>query len=246
MPDKHIFIDFDYTLSDQVELNMQYVREAAALCAPEFGGEIRAWEHAAAHMIEATHAEYVQRWLGNPVGDYAAWLDDMRLKAIEMLFGEAGVPLPANPLQAAKELQFAVLSACDASYPGAVETMTALFERGFRTQLASANDSEWLLAALIGAGTESYTESKFGPDLVSCAKEGPEFFTRIFEATGVRPCDTLVVDDLPQPLEWAMEVGATAIQACLSTERHQAPVPGVVAVITDLRQLPDLAERILR
>jgi FMN phosphatase YigB (HAD superfamily) len=244
--DKHIFIDFDFTLSDQVVLTTQYVREAARVCAPEFGGEIGAWEHATARMLEAVNDEYLKRWVGNPVGDYSAWLDEMRVKAMRMLFETVGAALPPDPLQTAKELQFAILSVCDASYPGAVEMMAELFEQDFRVQIASANDSEWLLAALIGAGSESFTESKFGPDLVGCAKEGPDFFRRIFEASGVSPENALVVDDLPKSLEWAMETGAPAVQACLSTERHYPETPGVAAVLTDLRQLPGLAARILR
>src|SRR4030095_7634308 len=108
----------------------------------------------------------------------------------------------------------------------------------------SGQESEWLRASLIGAGLESYLERKFGPDLIDCAKEGTAYYERLFAAAGVRAAEALVVDDQPDPLRWALQMGAKVIQAKLSPERHHETVPGVAAVLTHLRDLPGLVNHL--
>jgi phosphoglycolate phosphatase-like HAD superfamily hydrolase len=245
MPDKFVFLDFDNTLSDQFRFNTQYVREIGALLAPQFGGEPEAWERAAIAMLETLERDYIARFGGNPLAGYCAWLEEARFTAAERLFGGMGLPVPSSVRDLGMETQFRALSACDATFPGARDALLTLVEDGCRVQIASGQESEWLRAALTGAGLAEYTERIFGPDLVDCAKEGPEYYARLFAATGAQAGEALVVDDQPEPLRWAMRTGAKVVQARLSTERHYETVPGVAAVLTDLRDLPGLAKRIL-
>ena len=241
----YLFIDFDETLCDSFVLRTQYVREVGALLAQSYGKTEDEWAKATADLLVALEKDYVARFAGNPLAGYSDWLDAARQKSVETLFGALNQPIPDNAIQIIKETQFNALTACDAAYPGAYEALDALFQADVRVQMASGNESEYLLAALIGAGIESFTESKFGPDLVDCAKEGPEYYLKIFEATGVSPSDALVVDDQPQALAWAMAAGAKTVQARLSTELRFPDVPGVLAILTDLRELPELAKKIL-
>ncbi len=241
--ERFIFVDFDDTLSDNFQFNLQYVRELGALLAPKFGGEGEAWAKSATDMLATIEAEYVARFVGAPLAGYCAWLETIRARSVELLFGGMGVAAPADAASLAIDNQFSALTACDAAFPGASEALMALFEDGVRTQIASGQESEYLLAALMGAGVESFTESKFGPDLVDCAKEGPEFYARIFAASGVAAGETLVIDDRPDALGWAMATGAKTIQARLSPVRHFETVPGVVAVLTNLRDLPALVAK---
>ncbi len=240
----YIFIDFDNTLSDQYQFNVQYVREVGALLAPKYGGESETWAKAATDMMETLEQEYIARFLNNPLAGYCEWLAGMRERACALLFGAMGLPVPPNAKQLAIETQFNALTACDAAFPGAYEALMTLFEDGYRTQMASGQESEWLLAALMGAGIESFTESKFGPDLVDCAKEGPEFYARLFAQVGVPAGETLVIDNDPLALDWAMEVGAKVIQAKVSPEEHREALPGI-PVVTDLRDLPRLVKETL-
>ncbi|HZO89979.1 MAG TPA: HAD family hydrolase [Chthonomonadaceae bacterium] len=242
---RYVFIDFDNTLSDQFEFNLQYVREVGALLAPKYGGDAETWAQAATEMLEALEQDYLARFAGNPLGGYCAWLETVHTRAAEMLFARMGLPVPPNAKELARETQFNALIGCNAAFSGAHEALMTLFEEGYRTQMASGQESEWLLAALMGAGVESFTESKFGPDLVDCAKEGPEFYERIFAEVGVQPEETVVIDDHPDALRWAMQTGAKAIQAKLSPERHVEDIPGVVAVMTDWSRLPGLLKQAL-
>jgi FMN phosphatase YigB (HAD superfamily) len=243
--EKFVFLDFDNTLSDQFQLNLQYVREVGSLLAPKYGGEAEDWAKAMADVMEAMEQDYIARFLRNPLNGYCAWLEEMHPKAATMLFTRMGRPLPPNIEQLAIETQFNALTACDAAFPGAYDALNALFEEGYRTQIASGQESEWLLAALMGAGLESFTESKFGPDLIDCAKEGPEFYERIFAQVGVAPAETLIIDNDPVALGWAMQVGAKAIQVKVSREYHFPEAPGIVAAITDLADLPRLVRQTL-
>ncbi|HZP80699.1 MAG TPA: HAD family hydrolase [Chthonomonadaceae bacterium] len=243
--EKFVFLDFDNTLCDQFQLNLQYVREVGNLLAPKYGGEAEDWAKAMADVMEAMEQDYIARFLRNPLNGYCAWLEEMRPKAATMLFTRMGLPLPPNIEQLAIETQFNALTACDATFPGAYDALNTLFEGGYRTQIASGQESEWLLAALMGAGIESFTESKFGPDLIDCAKEGPEFYERIFAQVGVAPAATLVIDNDPVALGWAMQVGAKAIQVKVSPEYHLPEAPGIVAAITDLSDLPRLVRQTL-
>lgn len=241
----YLFIDFDETLSDSFVLRTQYVREVGALLAQSYGKTEDEWAKVTVDLLVALERDYVARFVGNPLAGYSNWLDAARQTSAERLFAALDQPVPDNAIQIVKETQFNALTACDAAFPGAYEALDALFQADVRVQMASGNESEYLLAALIGAGIESFTESKFGPDLVNCAKEGPEFYLKIFEAMSIAPSDALVVDDQPEALQWAMTAGAKTIQARISTELHFPDVPGVSALMTDLRQLPELAKKIL-
>ena len=241
----YLFIDFDETLSDSFVLRTQYVREVGALLAQSYGKMEDQWAKATADLLVELEKDYVARFVGNPLAGYSDWLDAARQQSADSLFAALGQPLPAEAVQIIKETQFTALTACDAAFPGAYEALDALFQANVRVQMASGNESEFLLAALIGAGIESFTESKFGPDLIDCAKEGPEYYARIFEAVGVLPADALVVDDQPEALRWAMAAGAKTIQARISTELRFPDVPGVIAIMTDLRELPELAKKFL-
>ena len=180
----------------------------------------------------------------NTTANYSQWLDAARLKSADLIFGAMDIPLPDNPLELVMQTQFQALTACNALFDGAAECLETLTQNGVTVHIASANDSEFLRAALIGAGIEQFIEARFGPDQINCAKEGPEFYTRIFAKTGVAATETIVVDDHPETLQWAMQAGAVAIQVRLSREMHYPDTPGVAAILTDLRDLPPLVAQL--
>jgi phosphoglycolate phosphatase-like HAD superfamily hydrolase len=244
MPDgTYLFVDFDDTLCDSSVFYTLYLQEIAALLAGDIGGDRAEWEAAARPALETSLQRYRDTFVGNPLAGYNDWLSAERRRIAVDLFGRAGQPLPAGepPDEFIKRMQFDALTQVRATFPGAEEALRELFERNVRTQMASAWDSDFLYGALIGAGVESYTESRFGPDLVDCAKEGPEFYQRIFAACEIRPSQAIVVDDLAFCLDWAEEAGAKVVQARL---KPNAPEPEFPIVITSLTDLPDLISKL--
>lgn len=238
-----ILLDFDDTLSDQFQLNTQYTRAIGAVLAPHYGGEEEAWARSAIAMLQALEQDYLARFYRKPLAGYCAWLEAIRPRAVELLFGGMGLPVPPNAAQLAVTAEHQALTRCNALFPGVQEALAFLHDAGYRMTMASGQESNYLLSALQGAGLDDWVYGLFGPDLIDCAKEGPEFYERLFAAIGAEPTQALVVDDHPDAIRWALQTGARVIQARLSTERHVDPVPGVSAVLTDWSELPALVSR---
>jgi hypothetical protein len=57
----------------------------------------------------------------------------------------------------------------------------------------------------------------YGPDLINRPKEGPLFYQAIFEDSGEKASDSLVLDDKAMILEWAAETGAVCLQLSKET-----------------------------
>jgi len=238
-----LFVDFDNTMVDTERLRSLYTAELARILASDYGGDENRWAAAIPPALDACMARYVATFEGRPLAGYCAWLPEEMARIAAEVFTGAGVAAPAGvPLsEVAQRAQFDALAACNAAIEGAEDALRTLFDRGVRTQVASAQDSEYLLAALIGSGLESYTESKFGPDLIDCAKEGPEFYQRMFDQVGVEPSRAIVLDDLPTCLRWAEEAGAKVVQACLLPASREPAFPHVLRRFS---YLPELVEKL--
>jgi phosphoglycolate phosphatase-like HAD superfamily hydrolase len=245
-PDRVVFFDFDDTLSDQILFNLKYVRAIGEILAPLYGGDIEAWAKSGIDMLQALEDDYLVRFEGNPLSGYCAWLESIRVRSAGLLFNGMNLPPPPAARALALRTQTQALRRCNAAFAGVPETLSALTREGYRLFIASGQESEYLWGALNGMGIDHTIERCFGPDLIDCAKEGPEYYERVFAEVGVRGEDALVVDDLPAPIGWALEQGATVIQAKLSRERHHERVPGVAAVLTDFAALPRLIAQITR
>lgn len=241
-----VFFDFDDTLSDPIPFFLQFARESGALFRVKFGGEQMAWEKAMSDMLVDVEDDYKSRFVGNPTNGYLAWLHALRLRSVQSVFDAMALPIPANAEELALEIQFAALAACNAAFPGAEAALKELTRQGYSLHMASGQESEYLRGGLNGMGLTPYFGHLFGPDLVDCAKEGTEYYAKVFAAAGVRSEEAIVVDDYPPAIQWAVTLGATVIQANLSPTRREETQPGVAAVITDLHDLPDRIARIRR
>ena len=241
--DKIVLLDFDDTLNDPFVLLGQYSDRIAAGFVAEYGGDLREWAKAALDTLIVLEQEYLERFTGNPRSGYCAWLEEVQRRSLEQIFGRMGLPAPENTLERARSTQFEALSLCNAAFPGASEALTALSAAGYRLHMASGQESEYLRAALIGAQLNAFPERLYGPDLIDCAKEGPEYYRCLFADLGVPSGEVLIVDDQPAVIAWALEAGAAVLQSHLSPERRYPTVPGVAASLTDLHALSDLVQR---
>jgi len=233
-----VFIDFDDTLSDPIPFFTQFARESATLFRAQFGGDQADWERAMGDMLVAVHDDYLVRFVDNPTNGYLDWLKALRLQSMQLLFDAMELPVPPNAEGLCVETQFTALSKCNAAFPGAEQMLVELTQQGYPLHMASGQESEYLRAGLTGLGLAHYFGRLFGPDLVDCAKEGLEYYTRVFEAVGVQSKDVIVVDDYPPAIGWAVASGAKVIQVQLSPLVHQPIQPGIAALVTHLRDLP--------
>lgn len=242
--ERTIFLDFDDTLSDPFQFHVQNAHAIGAVLAEQYGGDRDGWAKAAVDLLKEFEKEYEDKFVDTPLNGYCEWLTTVRERSALQMFERMGLPSPLEPTRVARETQFRALLRCNAAFPNAGTVLHAIRKAGYRINMASAQESEYLDAALRGAGLSDHFEWKFGPDLVNCAKEGPEYYRRIFAAAGVAAADCVVVDDFPRAIDWAMSAGASVIQAKVSCERHYDVVPGVAGVIYELADLPGMVDAI--
>ena len=233
-----VFIDFDDTLSDPIPFFIQFARESATLFRAQFDGDLADWERAMADMMVAVHDDYLVRFVDNPTNGYLDWLQALRLRSMQSVFDTMRLPLPENAERLGIETQFAALSKCHAGFSGAEEMLAELTQQGYLLHMASGQESEYLRGGLTGLGLTHYFDRLFGPDLVDCAKEGTEYYARVFEAVGVQSSEVIVVDDYPPAIGWAVASGAKVIQVQLSPLVHHSIQPGIAALVTHLRDIP--------
>ncbi len=230
-----LFVDFDDTLSDFVGLGGQYVARLATLLSGEFGGRKLDWASLLPAAIAASLDRYATKFGNNPQPGFAAWAEQERARIVTELFDAMNRKLPLNEtaVSLADRLQWDALTTCGAPLPGAEAALTDVCNLGVKVQMASSWGSRYLHAALIGAGLDSSIETKFGPDLVDCPKEGPEFYRRIFRVCDVRPDRAVVLDDQVMCLDWAEEAGARVIQACMKSN-SPAQFPTAIRNLSEL------------
>ena len=235
----YLFIDFDDTLSDFGLLGEQFVSELARRLARDFGADSTTWAAALKPELEASIARYADRFTGDPLAGFRAWIAEERPRVVAAVFERAETAVPTKePLATLGErLQSESLVVCDATFTGAKDCLQELSDAGVRIQMASSQESQYLAAALSGTGIESLVEHHFGPDLLDCAKEGTEYYRRAFELCGIRPSQAIVVDDQAQCLDWAEEAGARVVQACVKPDPADPEFP---VVLRSLRDLPRL------
>jgi FMN phosphatase YigB (HAD superfamily) len=238
-----IFLDFDDTLSEQIPFNLQFCRAIGDFVAAIYGGDPEDWAQSAIDMMVALEADYLARFRADPTNGYCGWLESTRARATELLFAGMNIETPATAVALSIRIQAEALAHCNALFPSAHEAVTELRTQGFDVHMASGNESAHLSAALRAVGLEASIGHFFGPDLIDCAKEGPEFYRRIFQRLNLPAERALIVDNDPVAIGWAVAAGASAIQVNLLPDRHVETAIGATEVIADLRDLAGAAHR---
>jgi phosphoglycolate phosphatase-like HAD superfamily hydrolase len=210
-----LFFDFDDTLSDFRTLGVQYIENLAVLLSSEMGGPRDTWRAAIPPALQASVDRYLAEFQVRPLAGYNAWLDAEREQVIRDVFLRMGIdgPTGAAARELAVMLQDRGLRGCNALFEQADPTLRDLSRAGFPLHFASSQESAYLRAAMTGAPSFHHFREFFGPDLIDCAKEGPEYYERVFKAVGIEPNQAVVIDDQPVCLQWASELGARVIQA---------------------------------
>ena len=238
-----LFFDFDDTLSEQTVFNLHYVRAIGQILAARFGGEEARWAQSAIDMFVTLETQYIERFQEVPTG-YNAWFSTMHTQAMHLLFSSMSMAVPSDADRLSKTTQERALAECDATFPDTLHVIASLYTAGYTLHMASGNDSEHLRCALKGAKLAPYFDRLYGPDLIDCAKEGRDFYARIFQSLNIAPNRAIIIDNDPNAIAWAISVGAQAIQVDFLRNKQVLTSPGVLANIKDLTTLPLLIHQI--
>jgi HAD superfamily hydrolase (TIGR01509 family) len=230
-----VFIDDGGVMNDNSLRGPQWQRLVAEFFVPILGGEHAAWAEANRVVFQRLWDEFI---LVGPQGrDYTEWWDECQRIWLCEMAAFVGVQAPSDDAQCVKLAQQAAVCITQrvrSAYPGAVEAIRAIHEMGVSLFTASGGHSRELDGYLTGMGARGFFRTLYGPDLVNQAKEGVEYYRRVFTHAGIDPKRALVVDDSPSAVAWARIAGAVT---CLVTAVTPQDIPADL-IVPRLADLP--------
>lgn len=240
-----LFFDFDDTISDHSKHLESFTAAFGGEMAMLNRGTAAEWSSAISLLLKELELLYITRFCnGNPEG-YGDWIKNMRSDFIKRLYHKMRMPLSSEAYDMARRSERNALHSCEALFPGMKNVLINLHELGYPLHLASGNHSEYLKAALAGAGLTDKIGILFGPDLIDYAKEGSEYYSRLFKQADVAAQHAIVIDNDPMALKWAQDAGAFTIQVHLLPHKPIHKAPGTFALITDPAEILPVIQNIL-
>lgn len=217
---------------------MKWRRLVGEIFAPLFGGTREAWSEA--NRVFTGHLFEPERWEARlqAASDYADFERRYFLDWLSGMCEVVGVAAPPEEecIALARRANARITSQASAPFPGVVEAIRALYEQGYTLHTASGEPSYDLESYLVSMGVRDCFARLYGPNLIDAFKNGPEYYERLLADCGVAPADALFVDDSPQVVGWAAQVGARAI--LISTQPPQQHAAAFC--LNSLAELPEL------
>ncbi|HEY7348278.1 MAG TPA: HAD family hydrolase [Ktedonobacterales bacterium] len=241
-----VFLDDGGVMNDSRLRGPQWRRLVAEFFAPRLGGAPEAWAEANSAFMDALLEPNAWRERLQSARDYQHFDRAYQLDWLKGMCALVGVEAPTDDecyelaLQAAALITRQVRSA----FPGVIEAIRALHQRGYPLHTASGEPSTDLAGYLEAMGVRDCFQRLYGPDLINTFKNGPDYYERLFADAGVDPGETLVLDDSPQAAAWARRAGAHAIlvgQASAGQDgvaHHIASLAELPAIIQDIEDHP--------
>jgi HAD superfamily hydrolase (TIGR01509 family) len=208
-----LFLDDGGVLNDNTVRAPQWQALVGEFLAPRLGGDPTAWARANRVVVEAIFAPGAWEALLNGATDYSDYERRYYSTWLGGMCAELGLERPPEQeclaLGAAAEV--AVVPRIRSAFPGAAEAVRALRTAGYELHTASGGGSVLLGMYLDGMGIRDCFGRLFGPDLINAFKIGPDYYNRILADLNLRPGETLFLDDSPEALGWAAQLGAGAL-----------------------------------
>ena len=205
--------------------------------APRLGGEPLEWAEANLAVFERVFNEYQPRWEREP---HSRFYDDYLYDWLRGMCERVGVGVPGRDeaVALAREVSAYVTGRVHAAFPGAVDAIRQLHAEGYRLYTSSAQHSDDLAGYLEAMGVRDLFGRLYGPDLVDLPVYGARYYLRLFEDSGCEAAESVVVDDRPERVAWAMDAGASAVLVSRDGPAANVRCP----VISSLAELPSLLQ----
>ncbi|MHA1346028.1 MAG: HAD family hydrolase [Candidatus Heimdallarchaeaceae archaeon] len=236
-----VFFDDGGVMNDNRIRGLQYQKLVGEYFTPKFGGEPYLWAESNVNFIEEIMKEYSKAIYDGNDGsdiDYKTYHADFVKRWVEEMFNYVGVKLPAKSEynQIYREAIEYITPNVRSTYPGVVDSIKKLKRLGFNLYTASAEDSLEIKGYLQGMRVRDLFENFYGPDLVNTHKTSDNFFKRVLDDVWFEPDKTIVIEDKPRFLEYALNSGANVIQACLTGDFE----PSYQYYVKDMNELPKI------
>lgn len=237
-----LFLDDGGVMNDNQLRGPQWQRLVAAFFAPRLGGAPEAW--AEANRIVMSRILEPAAWQARLqlTNDYRSFDYQYQIDWLNWMCELVNVPIPDDEqcYQLGIEATAAIIPRVRSAFPGAADAIRILHERGYTLYTASGEPSYDLEGHLEGMGVRDCFQPRlYGPDLVDTFKAGPDYYERIFADAGIDPASALVVDDSPQALAWARQVGAQTILVGAAPAAEE----DTIIRIASLADLPEIIHR---
>src|SRR3954453_15386017 len=208
-----LFLDDGGVLNDNEVRGAQWMRLVADFFMPRLGGAPGGGGEANRQVITSILAPREWEARLRAATNYESFERAYYIDWLAQSCALVGVPRPSDEERIAmgRGVSAWIIPQIRSAYPGAVEAIRLLHDRGYTLHTASGASSTDLGLYLEGMGVLDCFGHLYGPDLVGVFKVGPEFYERIFADAGVAPGDALVVDDSLRVLEWARAAGARVL-----------------------------------
>ena len=235
-----LFLDDGGVISDNSRRAPQWQQLVGEFLPPLLGGRAEKWIEANRAFTTATFEPAAWEARLASARDYQDYERTYLLDWLNGMCDRVGVErLPEEEgLALARRAGIWITSRIRADYPGVVDAIVALYNRGYTLNMASGESSTDLEGYLHALGVRDLFNRLYGPDLINTLKAGPEFYERMFADAGVDPSGALVVDDNPGAIGWASQVGARTV---LVTGQPTGPLPGTIT-IRSLAELPTIID----
>jgi FMN phosphatase YigB (HAD superfamily) len=217
-----IFLDDGGVLNDNEQRAPQWRELDAQFYASRYGGDHDAWVHTSQIAFE----EFLKIWreaMENPETDYQTFWKEATEQHMTTLFNLMEIPpLPLDEqYKVAREADEWIAPRLKTAFPGAIQTVRYLKERGYLLYTASGGTSWQIRGYLTGMGIIDCFEELYGSDIINTMKSSSLFYQRIFEHANIQPKHALVADDHRVNVIRAKEVGATAVLVSPSSKPSQ-------------------------
>jgi len=210
-----VFLDNGGVISDHALLPVEVRRLIGEFFADRLGGDRGAWEEANREIFEPTWREFMgsRHETARRFAAFEAAQREYAVAWLQRMSERVGVQLPAarEALRLEREAFEFIWPRAEVALPGAPEAVRTIMEAGFALHMASSGVSWELEALMAGLGIGSCFATYSGIDLAGWTKNGPEYYEGVFGHAGVAPQDALVVDDRPEAVGWARELGARTV-----------------------------------
>ena len=188
---KAVIFDLDGTVTDTEKFYQKAWPEALT----HFGYEVKPGMALELRSLGRPFAQaQFREWFGESF-DYEE-VRSYRKKLIRDILDKEGIPLK----------------------PNAVETLTALREKGITVALATANDYQRTMGYLNEIGIADLFDKVICADMVKCGKPAPDIYAYACESLGIDPSEAFAVEDSPNGVKSAYGAGLNVIMIPDMTE----------------------------